>query len=303
MVKDGDLTMGGLIAAVILGGRAIAPIGQIANLTTKYHQAGGALKTLNKIMSQPVERPPQTQFLHRPTLDGKIELQDVHFSYPNAGQKSLEKVSFTINPGEKVGIIGRIGSGKSTVARLLMDLYQPTEGTILVDDTDIRQIDPADIRRNTAYIAQDVFLFTGSVRDNIAASVPEASEAHILHVAKAAGVHDFISRHPMGYDAPVGEHGEGLSGGQRQAIALARAMIMNPSIIVCDEPTNAMDTQAEAAFKGYIEKEAKDKTLVLVTHKSPMLSLVDRLILMDQGRVVMDDTAEEVMKRLQGAAE
>ena len=301
MVKDGDLTMGGLIAAVILGGRAISPIGQIANLTTKYHQAGGALKTLNRIMEQPVERPRHTQFLHRPDLEGKIEFQNVHFSYPTSGHKTLEKISFTIEPGEKVGIIGRIGSGKSTVARLLMGLYQPDEGTILMDDTDVRQIDPADLRRNTAYIAQDVFLFSGNVRDNIAASVPSASEASILKAAKAAGVHDFISRHPMGYDAPVGEHGEGLSGGQRQAIALARAMLLNPSIMVCDEPTNAMDTQAETAFKSYIEKEIKDKTLILVTHKQQMLSMVDRLILMDRGCVIMDDTAEKVIARLQGA--
>ncbi|MDB2683117.1 type I secretion system permease/ATPase [Alphaproteobacteria bacterium] len=298
LVRDGSLSVGGLIAAVMLGGRAIAPIGQIANLMAKYHQAGGALKTLDRIMSQPVERPPEKQFLHRPNLNGKIIFEDVSFAYPSVKQPVLNKVSFTINAGEKVGIIGRIGSGKSTIAKLAMGLYEPDDGTILIDDTDYRQIDPADLRRNTAYISQDVFLFTGSVRDNIAASVPDASEAEILDAAKRAGVDDFISRHPMGYDAPVGENGEGMSGGQRQAIALARAMLMEPNILVCDEPTNAMDMQAEAAFKNFVEKEIKGKTLVLVTHKPQMLPMVDRLILIDQGRVIISDEREKVLEFL-----
>ncbi len=298
MVKDGTLSVGGLIAAVMLGGRAIAPIGQIANLMAKYHQAGGALKTLEKIMGQPVERPPEKQFLHRPDLKGKLAFENVGFSYPHVNRAVLEKVSFTITPGEKVGIIGRIGSGKSTIAKLAMGLYEPDDGTILVDDTDCRQIDPADLRRRTAYISQDVFLFTGSVRDNIAASVPGASEAEILEAAKRAGVDDFMSRHPMGYDAPVGEGGEGLSGGQRQAIALARAMLMKPSILVCDEPTNAMDMQAEAAFKAYVETEMDNKTFILITHKPQMLPMVERLILIDAGRVLMDGERDKVLENL-----
>lgn len=299
LVQDGALTIGGLIACVILGGRAIAPIGQIANLMTRYHQAGGALKTLNKIMSQPVERPAHKQFLHRPDLKGGITFEKVSFSYPNIDRKVLEDVSFKIQPGERVGIIGRIGSGKSTIARLMMGLYEPDEGTILVDETDCRQVDPADLRRNMAYIAQDVILFSGSVRDNIAASVPQASEEAVLEAAKLSGVHDFISRHPMGYDAPVGERGDGLSGGQRQAIALARAMLLQPNVMVCDEPTNAMDTQAEEAFRRYIEGQIKGRTLVLITHKTPMLSLVDRLILLDQGKVIIDGPRDKVIEALQ----
>ncbi len=300
MVRDGDLSMGGLIACVILGGRAIAPIGQIANLMARYHQSSGALKTLDRVMSSPVERPMGKKFLHRPDLEGKIAFERVDFSYPNTPRKVLQDISFTINAGEKVGIIGRIGSGKSTIARLMMGLYDPDEGTILADDTDYRQIDPADLRRNTAYIAQDVMLFSGSVRDNITASMPHASEEDILEASKASGVHEFISRHPMGYDAPVGENGEGLSGGQRQAIALARAMLLNPTIMVCDEPTNAMDTQAEAQFCSYIEKQTKDRTLILITHKHHMLGLVDRLILMDQGKIVADGPRDKVIAALQG---
>ena len=299
MVKEQILTMGGLIACVMLGGRAIAPIGQIANLMTRYHQAGMALKTLDKIMDQPVERPPHKQFLHRPDLKGKIAFDKVSFAYPGVKRKVVDTVSFTINPGEKVAIIGRIGSGKSTIARMIMGLYDPDEGTILADDTDYRQIDPADLRRNIAYIAQDVVLFGGSVRDNISASMPHATDEAILAASKAAGAHEFISRHPMGYDAPVGEHGKGLSGGQRQAIALARAMLLEPHVMVCDEPTNSMDVQAEEVFKRYIAEHTSGKTLILITHKQGLLPLVDRLILFDQGRLIMDGPRDKVVQALQ----
>lgn len=299
LVRDHALTVGGLIACVILSGRAIAPIGQIANLMTRYHQATGALKTLDKIMSKPVERPAGKQFLHRPDLKGKLTFDQVSFSYPGTNREVLQNVSFTIDTGEKVGLIGRIGSGKSTTARLLLGLYDPDSGSILADDTDYRQIDPADLRRNIAYIAQDVVLFSGSVRDNISASMPHATEEAILEASKSAGVHEFIARHPMGYDAQVGEHGESLSGGQRQAIALARAMLLKPSVMVCDEPTNAMDVQAEEAFKQYIRREIKGKTFILITHRHTMLDMVDRLILLDQGRVIMDGPRDRVLEALQ----
>jgi len=296
IVRDTDMTMGALIACVILGGRAIAPIGQVANLMSRYHTAQSALKTLNDIMSKPVERPPHKQFLHRPDFKGKMTFKNVSFSYPSSDSQVLRDISFSIEAGQKVGIIGRIGSGKSTVARLMMGLYVPTEGAILYDDTDSRQIDPADLRRNVAYIAQDVILFSGSIRDNITASVPHATEEEILHAAKSSGVHDFVSRHPMGYDAPVGERGEGLSGGQRQAVALARAMLLKPNVFVCDEPTNAMDVQAETAFTKHIQEHSKGKTLILITHRQHLLSMVERLILMDQGRVILDGERDKVLE-------
>lgn len=298
MVKDGTMTVGALIACVMLGGRAIAPIGQVANLMSRYHSARSAMKTIDDIMQKPVERPQDARFLHRPDLKGKIAFKKVDFAYPGAQRKSLDDVSFTIEPGEKVGIIGRIGSGKSTIARMMMGLYDPSEGTMLLDDTDYRQIDPADLRRNVAYIAQDVVLFSGTVRDNITASVPHASEEDILNAAKEAGVHDFMAHHPMGYDAVVGERGEGLSGGQRQTIALARAMLLKPNIFVCDEPTNAMDVQAEQAFTNHIAKYSKNKTLVLITHRQQLLGLVDRLILIDQGKVVMDGPRDKVIQAI-----
>ena len=299
MVQAGDLSIGALIATVILGGRALAPIGGIANLMTRYHQAGSSLKTLDNIMCQPVDGPPEKRFLHRPDLKGKITFEKVSFSYPQVKRKVLDNVSFSISAGEKVGIIGRIGSGKSTIARLMMNLYEPDEGTIYADDTDYRQIDPADLRRRMAYIAQDVVLFSGTVRDNITASVPHATEEAILEAAKISGVHEFIARHPMGYDAPVGEAGQGLSGGQRQAVALARAMLLDPTVMVCDEPTNAMDVQAEDSFRNYIQNQIEGRTLILITHKQAMLPLVDRLILMDQGKLIMDGPRDRVLEALQ----
>lgn len=299
LVRDGSLTTGGLIACVILGGRAIAPIGQIANLMTRYHQAGGALKTLEGIMNSPTERQAGKQYLHRPDLKGQISFDNISFQYPGTNRTILDRLSFTINPGEKVGIIGRIGSGKSTIARLIMGLHDPDDGAILLDDTDTRQIDMADRRRIMAYIAQDVVLFQGSVRDNITAGKPEAEEHEILAAAKAAGVHEFIAAHPMGYDAQVGEHGAYLSGGQRQAVALARVLLGKPKIMICDEPTNAMDVQAENQFSQYIKSNLNNRTLILITHKHNLLPLVDRLILLDQGKIVMDGPREEVIAALQ----
>lgn len=299
LVQSGDLTTGGLIASVILGGRAIAPIGQIANLITRYHQAGTALKALNSVMEAPVERPSTKRFLHRPKLSGKLAFDRVSFAYPATQVAVLDEVSFSIKEGERVGIIGRVGSGKSTIARLILKLYEPASGIILADDTDYRQIDPADLRKNMAYISQETQLFQGSVRDNITVFKPNASEEEVLACAKEAGVDSFVSRHPMGYDLPVGEMGAQLSGGQRQAIALARAMITKPKILICDEPTSAMDTQSEAAFLTHIKQHTQGRTFILITHKHSLLTTVDRLILLHNGKVVMDGIRNDVLEALQ----
>ncbi len=298
LVQNGDMSVGGLMACVILGGRAIAPVGQIANLISKYHHANSSLKTLNDIMSSKIERPAGRDFLSRPDLSGHISFENVSFSYPKTDVPILKNISFTIQQGERVGIIGRVGSGKSTIARLMLDLYEPDEGVILADNTDYRQIDPADLRKNIAYLSQDVVLFQGSVKDNITASAPNVSEADILSCAKRSGVDDFVSRHPMGYDAPVGEQGSALSGGQRQAIALARAMITKPNILICDEPTSAMDVQAENNFCKFVREQMKGKTLVLVTHKHSMLTMVDRLLLVHEGKIIMDGRRDDVIDAL-----
>jgi len=300
MVQDGSLTMGALIATVIMGGRAITPIGQMAALITRFHTVRGSLKTLNRLMAAKVERPMGKNFLHRPDLKGHITFDRVSFSYPAIDRKILDNVSFDIKAGEKVGLVGRIGSGKSTITKIISGLYDPIGGDIFIDGTDYRQIDPADLRRNIGYISQDTVLFAGSIRDNITAGYPHATEEEILSAAKAAGVHEFVSRHPMGYDAPVGERGDGLSGGQKQCIALARSLILSPSILLCDEPTNDMDIQAEDNFVKLIEEESKDKTLILVTHRHALLRLVDRLIVIDQGLVIADGPREKIIAALSG---
>lgn len=298
LVRDGGLSMGALIACVILSGRVLSPITQVANLLSRYHQTLGSLRTLSKIMASPRERPEGKDFLYRPDLNGDIRFDRVGFCYPRTDRAVLDGVSFSIRPGEKVGLIGRIGSGKSTIARLLLKLYEPNSGSILIDGTDYLQIDPADLRRKIAYVAQDVTLFQGTIRDNLTASVPHASEEDILRCSKFSGAHGFISAHPLGYDAPVGERGDGLSGGQKQCIALARALLMKPKVLVCDEPTNAMDMQTEENFARVIRSEIGETTLVLVTHRASLLSLVDRLILLEGGRVLMDDTRENVLAAL-----
>lgn len=298
LVADGAMTMGALIASVMLAGRATAPIAQIAAMISRYHSSRGALATVDRIMAMPVERPSNRSFLHRPVLQGGVTFDRVNFRYSQSDRDVLQNVSFRIKAGEKVGVIGRIGSGKSTIARLIMGLYEPNGGAIIIDETDQRQIDPADLRRNIAYIPQDVMLFSGTIRENIVASLPHATDDEVLDAAKAAGAHDFVSKLAKGYDTPVGERGEGLSGGQRQAIALARALITKPQVLLCDEPTNAMDVQAEELFNKHIEDQARGRTLILITHRQTLLKLVDRLILIDQGEVVADGPRDRVIEAL-----
>jgi len=297
-IAEGDITMGALIASTILTGRALAPMGQVAGLLTRYHQSKAALSSLNSMMDLPVERPSGREFLHRPEFKGKIEFKNVTFRYPEQPIDALTDISFTIKPGEKVAFIGRIGSGKSSIEKLLLGLYEPVDGSILLDGTDIRQVDPVDLRRNIGYSPQDVMLFFGSIRDNIAMGAPFADDAAILKSADVAGVTEFVNRHPDGFDMPVGERGEGLSGGQRQAVTLARALLLDPPVLVLDEPTNAMDNSTEEQFKSKLAAELGNKTMLLVTHKASLLSLVDRVIVMDNGNLVADGPRDQILAAL-----
>lgn len=297
-IAAGNLTTGGLVAASLLSARAMAPMAQLASLLVRLHSSFMSLRSLDKVMKTPLERPHGKSFLHRPQLQGEIEFRDVTFAYPGQSQPALAGVSFQIAAGEKVGIIGRIGSGKSTLARLLTGLYTPNAGAILVDGTDLRQVDPADLRRNIGYVPQDAFLFFGSVRDNVALSAPNVSHAAILRAATIAGVDDFIKRHPEGYDMQVGENGKHLSGGQRDAVTIARALLTDPAILVMDEPTGSMDATAETRLKQRLREILPAKTLLLVTHRPSMLDLVDRVIVVDNGRIVADGQRERVLHAL-----
>ncbi|TCK07386.1 type I secretion system permease/ATPase [Marinobacterium mangrovicola] len=298
LIMEQELSLGALIACNILSGRAIAPMAQVASLIIQYEQSAKALKTLNEIMELPVERDEDTHFVHRATLEGNVEFKGVSFNYPGVEYAALQKVSFKVKAGEKVAMIGRIGSGKTTIEKLLLGLYQPTDGAILLDGVDINQIDPVDLRRNTGYVPQDVMLFAGSVRDNILIGSPRASDADMLKAARLAGVEQFVNLHPMGFDMPVGERGQALSGGQKQSIAIARALLHEPNMLILDEPSNSMDNATEEQFKRQLTQVIAGRTLLMVTHKMSLLSLVDRLIVVDQGQIVADGPKDTVLEAL-----
>ncbi len=294
-IAAGELSQGGIIALVILSRQPIAPMSQVVNLATRYHRAKIALATLNKIMELPVERPTETSFLHRGHCRGRITLANLEFSYPDQKSPALKNISLTIEPGERVAIIGPIGSGKTTLGKLLLGLYQPTGGMVCLDDTDIRQIDPAELRRFIGYVPQDITLFRGSVRDNIILGSPDVDDSLILRAAELSGVNDFVGKHAKGFDLEVGEQGRGLSGGQQQCVALARALLHDPPILVLDEPTSSMDNRTESRLKANLQKLLTNKTLILITHRGSLLDLVDRIVLIDNAAVVADGPRDQVL--------
>lgn len=288
LVVSGQITSGVLIAAVILTGRALAPLALIAQTLTRMQQAQSSFKSLDVLMKMPSEHPIGRRFLSRPRLAGGIEFKGVSFSYPGQQGAALEDVSFRIAPGERVAILGAIGSGKSTVARLALGLYAPSSGAVLADGIDIRQIDPSDLRRNIGAVLQDPWLVSGTLRDNITLGAIRPDDEQILRAAQLAGVEDFAALHPRGYDQHLGERGAGLSGGQQQALALARALLSNPPVLILDEPTAAMDMGSEAALMDRLKTVVAGYTLLVVTHRPSLLALVDRVIVLDRGRVVAD---------------
>ena len=298
MIANGNLTQGGLIACVILSRRVTGPMTQVLNLTTRYHRARTALEKLNSIMQMPEERPPGRSFLHRAAIRGEIDFKNVTFSYPGQLGTAMKNVSFHIEAGERVGIIGQTGSGKSTLGKLLLSLYEPNTGTIAVDDTDIRQIDPAELRRFIGYVPQDISLFRGSVRDNIIFGTHDVTDDAVLFAADVTGVSDFIKDTAMGFDLQVGERGKQLSGGQRQSVALARAILLDPPLLVFDEPSSAMDNTTESKLINRLDKIIEGKTLLVISHRASVLALVDRVIVMHQGAVVADGPKAQVIEAL-----
>jgi ATP-binding cassette subfamily C protein LapB len=300
LIAERELTVGALVACTILNTRALAPLGQVAGLMTRYHQSLSALSTLQNVMQLPVERPENKSFVQRPGIRGEIEFRNVTFSYPGKQVPALANVSFRLAPGERVGVIGRIGSGKSTLEKLILGMYEPSSGSILIDGVDIKQIDPAMLRRNVGYVPQDIVLFFGTVKENILFAAPYADDSAMLRAAEVAGVTEFVNHAAQGFDLHVGERGEGLSGGQRQTIAIARSLVLDPPIMVMDEPTNSLDNRSEENFKGKLDAALAGKTLLLVTHRASLLTLVPRLIVLDNGKVVADGPKEQVMHALAG---
>jgi len=297
LANEGLISMGVIIASMILNSRVIAPVSQIAAMLIRLDRTIISLKNIDEIMNMPVERENTKHYLSRPSLDGDIHFKNVCFSYKNQNFKILNNINIKIKKGEKVGIIGKVGSGKSTLIKLLMNLYEVNEGSILVDNTELRQIDPVDLRKSIGYVPQEAFLFMGSIKDNITIGDHFVSDEEVLSAAKVSGLHDIIGKHQAGYDLLIGERGEGLSGGERQIVTLARALVSNPKILILDEPTNSMDDLSENTFKTKLRSIIENKTLILITHKPSMLSLVDRLIVINDGKIIADGKKEEIIAK------
>ena len=297
-ITRGEMSQGGLIALVMLTRQAVAPMSQVISLAARFHQARMAMQTLDSIMAMPVDRPDNRNFLHRTECQGHIELKNLCFAYPDQATDALHNINLVIEPGEKVAFIGPIGSGKTTLGKLILGLYQPTSGMVCLDATDIRQIDPADLRRFIGCVPQDIVLFRGTIRENIILGAPHVDDKTILRAAELAGVAEFVGRHAMGYDMPIGEQGQGLSGGQRQNVAMARAILHDPPILILDEPTSSMDNRSESRLKQRLQAILPGKTLILITHRASLLDLVDRIVVIDRASIIADGPRDRVLAAL-----
>ena len=297
MIAERELTMGGLIACSILAGRAIAPLTQISQLLSRLTSTRTAYRQINEMMQLPPEGP-EGDALKLSAVKGMIEFRNVGFRYPGAPERALDGLSFTIKPGEHVALLGRVGSGKSTIARLILGLYPPEEGLVMIEGSDIRQLDPFDLRAHVGAAMQESVLLTGSVRENIQLGRARVTDEELIRVAQISGTHQFMGQIANGYDLKLADRGEGLSGGQRQSIAVARALAGRPPIVLLDEPTSAMDAQTEGALIQRLQEELKGRTVILITHRPPLLALAQRIILLDQGKIVSDGPRDTVLKQI-----
>ncbi|GIU19544.1 MULTISPECIES: type I secretion system permease/ATPase [unclassified Shewanella] len=297
-VSENEISMGGIIAAVILSSRAISPMAQLAGLMTRGNQTASALRQLNELMTQEDEFENKGHLVSRQRLLGQISAHHIGFSYPGSERPILHPLSLNIAPGERVAIIGRNGSGKSTLAKLLVGLFQPTKGSLTYDGLDSAQIHPSDLRRNFGYLPQDITLFHGTIRDNILFGTRQVTEHQLIRAVQLSGVSLFTNLEAEGLDQQVGEGGRELSRGQRQTIALARATLNDPPVLLMDEPTASLDARAEKQFIHAMHNVSKDRTLLLITHKMHLLNLVDRIIVLDRGHIVADGPKADVLKKL-----
>ncbi|GIU28276.1 ABC transporter [Shewanella colwelliana] len=297
-VADNAISMGGIIAAVILSSRAISPMAQLAGLMTRGNHTASALRQLDQIMTQEDEFENKGHLVSKQRLQGQINADHISFNYPGSERPVLHPMSVSITPGERVAIIGRNGSGKSTLAKLLVGLYQPSKGSLRYDGLDSAQIHPTDLRRNFGYLPQDITLFHGTIRDNILFGTRQVTEHQLIRAVQLSGVNQFTDIETEGLDQQVGEGGQSLSRGQRQTIALARATLNDPPVLLMDEPTASLDARAEKQFIRAMQNVTKERTLLLITHKMHLLNLVDRIIVLDRGHIVADGPKETVLNQL-----
>ena len=296
LIAAGKMTTGGLVACSILSSRAIAPLTQISQLLSRLEATRAAYRQLQPMMENPVEGP-AGDGIRLATVSGKIEFRGVSFRYPGATQKTLKDISFTIMPGERVGVLGRVGSGKSTLARLILGLYPPEDGVVMLDGTDLRQLHSS-FRHGIGVALQESVLLSGTVRENITLGRPDIDDAAMLRAADISGTHQFIGQIANGYDLKLQDRGEGLSGGQRQSISIARALATDPPLILLDEPTSAMDTQTEDMLINRLGAATGEKTLIVITHRPQLLKLVNRIIVLENGAIVLDGPRDAVIKQL-----
>lgn len=296
-IGENYMSVGALIACVLLSSRALAPMVQLASLAAQYYQAKTALYALDQLTQLPVEQSEDLNYLNRAKIEGEIDIQNLSFSYDHK-HEILKEVNLKVRAGEKIALIGKIGSGKSTLMRLLLGLVKATKGQIRVDHIDIDQLDPAELRAAMAYVPQDVTLFRGTLKDNVLLKAPLSDNDALLKASEVAGLSGLVNGHAQGFDLPIGEHGKGLSGGQRQSVAIARAVVGDPKILLFDELTSAMDNQTESTVMERIREFSQNKTMILCTHRASLLSLVDRIVVMDDGRVIADGPKDKVLDAL-----
>ena len=296
---NGNISSGAIIAIVMLSGRAVAPLSQITMTLARMRQATLSLRILDTIMNLPDDRPASAGFVSRPIANGRFQFEDASFTYPGSDHAVLKSLNLNVSAGERVGIIGKIGSGKTTIGRVLSGLYTPTAGRLLIDGIDVRQYHPAIVRGSIFLVGQSADLFSGTLKENLLMAKQDATDDEILVASKKAGVDDFAILHPRGYDLPVGERGSNLSGGQRQAVALARMFLAKPKIVFLDEPTGSMDLASEKLLtRNFATAFDRDVTLVISTHRYSLLELVDRLVVLDNGRIVADGPKQKVLDAL-----
>ncbi|MFC6488110.1 type I secretion system permease/ATPase, partial [Nitratireductor sp. GCM10026969] len=294
-IAAGNMTTGALLACAILSSRTIAPLTQLANIFSRWQHMRAALGGMEAIMQAPVDRPAERKFVHRPRLKGAYQLEDVAFQYDRESEPALNIPALSLTPGAKVALLGANGSGKSTLLKLLSGLYHPLKGQLSLDGTDIRQIDPADIRRAVAYLPQDVRLFHGTLRENLNLGLTLREDEELLEALAFVGAEELVRGHPLGLDRQIGEGGAGVSGGQRQSIGLARIWLRDPRVVLLDEPTAAMDQALEARVIGNMDDWLSGRTLVLATHRQAVLTLVDHAMILRNGRIVANEPVENVL--------
>jgi ATP-binding cassette subfamily C protein LapB len=295
LIIEGEITQGGLIAAYLLSSRAMGPVSQAAALLAQYHQAETAKNALDDIMSLPSEGGDNKQVKNASQLSGNLDVKQLCFRYPDENVLALKDINFSIKQGEHVAILGKNGCGKSTLNRLLMGFYKAESGQVLLDEIDMQQYDPVLLRQNIGYVPQDVNLFSGTLKDNILPAHRGVDDERLWEIAKQCGLAKVVNSHGNGFEQQVGEGGKQLSGGHRQSVSLARALIYNPAIFIMDEPTSAMDSANEAMMKETIREAIKEKTFILNTHRTTLLDLVDRVIVIENGKIIADGKKEDVL--------